>query len=451
VSAGAPGDRGPAPGPPLDETHDPHLRSWVATANAAGSDFPIQNLPFGVFRRGPTDPPTIGVAIGDQALDLRAAADAGLLEERREALSACRESSLNSIMALPARTRLELRRTICRLLEEHHPVAGDPALRARILAPRREATLLLPATIGDYTDFYASVVHATNVGSMFRPDNPLLPNYKWVPIGYHGRASSVVPSGAPVRRPAGQTKPADAAEPRFGPSRQLDYELEVGAWVAEENALGSPVRIEDAESRLFGISLLNDWSARDVQAWEYQPLGPFLAKNFATTVSPWVVTMEALAPFRVPEAARPLGDPAPLSHLESDWNRAHGGVAVTLEVAIGSARMRERGLPPANVSRTEFARLYWTPAQLLCHHASNGCNLRPGDLLGSGTVSGPERSARGCLLELTWRGTEPITLPSGETRSFLEDGDEVVMTGWCQRSGYARIGLGECRGTVVGR
>jgi len=434
----------------LDETHDPRRRSWVGAANAPGADFPIQNLPFGVFRRGPDEPARAGVAIGDRILDLPAAADAGLLGVPAGTLLACRAEDLNALMALPAPARRELRRAIAALLDERHAAAGDPALQTRITVPRAGAELLVPATVGDYTDFYASVFHATNVRSMFRPDNPLLPNYKWVPIGYHGRASSIVASGAPVRRPSGQSKPPDAAAPAFGSSRQLDYEMEMGAWIAGGNARGAPVPRERAEELLFGLSLLNDWSARDVQAWEYQPLGPFLAKNFATTVSPWVVTMEALAPFRVPAYTRPAGDPPPLPYLDGGWDREHGGVAVTLEVALASARMREQGLPPARISRASFASLYWTPAQLVAHHTSNGCNLRPGDLLGSGTVSGPEPDGRGCLLELTWRGRDPLTLPTGETRAFLEDGDEVVMTGWCEAPGRARIGFGECRGVVVG-
>ena len=309
--------------------------------------------------------------------------------------------------------------------------------------------MLLPADIGDYTDFYASLFHARNVGSMFRPDNPLLPNYKWVPIGYHGRASSVVPSPTAVRRPHGQIRPAEAPAPFYGPTRQLDYELELGAWIAEGNSLGTPISMEEAERHLFGVSLLNDWSARDVQAWEYQPLGPFLAKNFATTVSPWVVTMEALAPFRVPPEERGADDPAPLPYLDSEWNRQKGGVRITLDVAIQSRRMRDQAVPPARVSRSSFEGMYWTLAQMVVHHASNGCNLRPGDLIGSGTVSGPAKEERGCLLELSWRGTEPLTLPGGETRTFLEDGDEVVITGHAERPGAVRIGLGECRGTIL--
>ncbi|MDH4132580.1 MAG: fumarylacetoacetase, partial [Gemmatimonadota bacterium] len=315
--------------------------------------------------------------------------------------------------------------------------------------PLSEVRMQLPAAIGDYTDFYASIFHATNVGSMFRPDSPLLPNYKWIPIGYHGRASSVVVSGTPVRRPRGQARPGDVPAPRFGPSRQLDYELELGAWIAGGNALGDPIPLDAAESSLFGVSLLNDWSARDIQAWEYQPLGPFLAKNFATTVSPWVVTMEALAPYRVPAFARPAGDPAPLPYLDGAWNRSQGGLAVTLEVAISSARMRQEGLAPARLSRGDFGLMYWTLAQMVTHHASNGCDLRPGDLLGSGTVSGPSKDERGCLLELTWRGRDPLTLPSGEARTFLEDGDEVIITGFCERPGAVRIGFGECRGVIM--
>jgi fumarylacetoacetase len=432
----------------LDATHDPARRSWVASANAAGADFPLQNLPLGVFRTG-TVAPRIGVAIGDRVLDLRAAVEAGTLALNLQVAEACCAERLNALMALGAGARSEVRRAVHTLLAEGSRLAADSAAQERVLRSAEEVEPLLPADIGDYTDFYASIDHATNVGSMFRPDQPLLPNYKWVPIGYHGRVSSVVASGAPVRRPLGQVKPADAPTPRFGPSRQLDYELELGAWIAEGNPLGEPIPIADAERHLFGLSLLNDWSARDVQAWEYQPLGPFLAKNFLTTVSPWVVTMEALAPFRVPAPARPSGDPAPLPYLDGAADRAAGALALTLEVRLASAAMREQRLAPVRLSRSEFGRMYWTLGQLVAHHASNGCNLRPGDLLGSGTVSGPGKGERGCLLELTWRGKESLALPTGERRAFLEDGDEVVITGWCERPGAARIGLGECRGTVV--
>ena len=319
-----------------------------------------------------------------------------------------------------------------------------------MLVPQADVEMLLPATVGDYSDFYASLFHATRVGQMLRPDNPLLPNYKHVPIGYHGRASSLVVSGTGVKRPCGQTEPAAAGEaPTFGPSRSLDYELEVGAFVAEGNALGQTIPIAEAERHLFGLVLVNDWSARDVQKWEYQPLGPFLAKSFATSVSPWVVTLEALAPYRVPAFARPAGDPRPLPYLADEDDAARGGIDLRLEVALLTRSMREKGQPPAVLSRSGLRSLYWTLAQLLTHHASNGCNLRPGDLIASGTVSGPEKSERGCLLELTLRGTEPLTLPNGETRRFLEDGDEVILRGHCSREGFARIGFGECRGVVL--
>jgi fumarylacetoacetase len=326
---------------------------------------------------------------------------------------------------------------------------GNPGLGERILVAQRDAELLLPAAIGDYTDFYASVHHATNVGRMFRPDNPLLPNYKWMPIGYHGRASSIVRSGTPIRRPRGQLKDPQAEVPVLAPTRLLDYELELGCFVAVGNPLGEPVPIDRAEAHLFGVCLVNDWSARDVQSWEYQPLGPFLSKSFATTISPWVVTLEALEPFRVPAYRRPLEDPAPLPHLYSERDATAGGVDVTLEVYLTSERMREQGVAPVRLSRGRVAELYWTLPQMLAHHTSNGCNLHPGDLFASGTVSGPSNDSLGCLLELTRRGAEPLTLPTGETRKFLEDGDEVIMRGYCEREGAARIGLGECRGLVV--
>ncbi len=433
----------------LDRTHDPARRSWLPSANLEGADFPLQNLPFGVFRTSPADRPRVGVAIGDRVVDLAAALEAGCLEAPERVATACHGARLNGLMALAPELRQSLRVALSELLDADSRLAGDHALQDRVLRPLREVEPQLPADIGDYSDFYASLYHATNVGSMFRPDNPLLPNYKWVPIGYHGRASSVVASGTPIRRPRGQSKAPDAAEPTFGPSRQMDYELEIGAWVAGENPLGQPIPIQEAERRLFGITLLNDWSARDLQSWEYAPLGPFLAKNFATTVSPWIVTMEALAPFRVPAAERAPGDPAPLAYLSDPANQSMGGFGITLEVALHTARMREMGLPPARVSHTDFRRMYWTLGQLVTHHASSGCNLRPGDLIGSGTVSGPNREERGCLLELSWRGKEPLALPSGETRTFLEDGDDVVMTGWCERPGAVRIGLGECRGRLL--
>jgi fumarylacetoacetase len=312
-----------------------------------------------------------------------------------------------------------------------------------------EAEMFLPAHIGDYSDFYASVHHATNVGSMFRPDNPLLPNYKWVPIGYHGRASSIVPSGTAVRRPKGQIKPPEAAQPVYAASRALDYEAEMGFLVGSGNELGAPVALERAERHLFGLCLVNDWSARDIQTWEYQPLGPFLAKSFATTLSPWVVTLEALEPYRVPALQRPPGDPSPLAYLDGESNRTAGGIDVVVDVLLCSEQMRQSGIAPLQVSRGRLADLYWTMAQMFTHHTSNGCNMRPGDLFASGTVSGPAKEARGCLLELTWRGTEPLSLSSKETRKFLEDGDEVILRAFCEQPGKARLGFGECRGIVL--
>jgi fumarylacetoacetase len=435
----------------VDSTHDPSLASWVESANGPG-DFPIQNLPFGVFRRrGSSEPARVGIAIGDMILDLAAAhAEGRFTGPAGPAAEACREPALNRLMRLGAGPRIELRRQASALLGAGSPAyRDDRKLGDRLLVPRDEAELLLPAAIGDYTDFYASVHHATNVGGMFRPDNPLLPNYKWLPIGYHGRASSIVPSGTPVVRPSGQSMAPGAEAPTFGPSRLLDYEMELGLVVGEGNRLGEPVPIERAEEMLFGCCLVNDWSARDLQAWEYQPLGPFLAKNFATTISPWVVTLEALAPFRAPAFVRPAGDPAPLPHLHSQRNAESGALDIMVEVYLSTARMRERKMDPARLSRGRAADLYWTPAQLVAHHTSNGCDLRTGDLLASGTISGPTKDSRGCLLELTWRGAEPLELPGGETRKFLEDGDEVIMRACCEREGAARIGFGECRGMVL--
>jgi fumarylacetoacetase len=437
----------------VDQTHDPALTSWVESAQGP-TDFPIQNLPFGVFRplREDDEPARVGMAIGDQILDLAVCHDEGWFSGPADhAGPALASPALNPLMLLGRETRVALRAQASALLATESPAyRANRRVGDRILVPMREAELLLPAVIGDYTDFYASVHHATNVGSMFRPDNPLLPNYKWVPIGYHGRASSIVPSGTPVSRPSGQLKDPKAEAPVFAPSRSLDYELELGFFVGAGNAPGVPVPVARAEAHLFGLCLVNDWSARDIQSWEYQPLGPFLSKNFATTVSPWVVTLEALQPFRAPAAPRPPGDPAPLPYLSSAEDQARGAFDVALEVHLSSARMRAEGISPVRLSRARAADLYWTPAQMLAHHTSNGCNLQPGDLFASGTVSGPSKDARGCLLELTWRGAEPLTLPTGETRAFLEDGDEVIMRGYAEREGAARIGFGECGG-VVGR
>jgi fumarylacetoacetase len=432
----------------MNETHDASLRSWVESANSGATDFPIQNLPFGVFGRG-SERRSIGVAIGDRILDVTACAAAGLLSQSL-AVDACRDSTLNTLMALDPAELSRFRSELSQLLRVDSKEAGQARARSSdFLVPGAHATLYLPAEIGDYTDFYASVHHATNVGSLFRPDNPLLPNYKYVPIGYHGRASSIVASGTGVKRPRGQTKAGDAADPSYGPTKMLDYESELGFYVGRGNSLGETIRIGDAPDHIFGFSLVNDWSARDIQAWEYQPLGPFLAKNFATTVSPWVITSEAVEPYRVPASQRPDGDPPPLDYLDSGNDQKRGGLAVTLEVYLSSSKMRDEGQPPALLSRAPFAGMYWTVSQMLAHHASNGCNLRPGDLLASGTVSGETPDSRGCLLELTWRGAKPITLPGGEERKFLMDGDEVIMKGYLEAEGRPRIGFGDCRGTIL--
>ncbi|MGE0460041.1 MAG: fumarylacetoacetase [Vicinamibacterales bacterium] len=433
----------------IDDTLDPRLRSWARSAQAPGTDFPIQNLPFGVFSRE-GEAPRIGVAIGDQILDLALAASEGMLDGSLGAtIDAVQAPALNALMALgrPAATALRVQLSL--LLREREAAAPlDPGLRSRLLVPQADAVMHLPAHVGDYTDFYASVHHATNVGALFRPDNPLLPNYKWVPIGYHGRASSLVSSGTPVMRPAGQRKAPDAPAPTVGPTQSLDYELELGAFIGRGNALGSPVPLAEAEDHLFGLCLVNDWSARDIQAWEYQPLGPFLGKSFATTVSPWVVTLDALAPFRAPRATRPGGDPSPLPYLDTPSDRAAGAFDITIEATLSTARMREGGHAPARLARTHAASLYWTIGQMVAHHTMNGCNLRPGDLLASGTVSGPTPDSLGCLLELTRRAAHPVSLPTGESRAFLQDGDEVVLTAFCAREGATRIGFGECRGRI---
>ena len=435
--------------PILDETHDSAAQSWVESANVAEANFPIQNLPFGVFHPRGSDSARVGVAIGDSIVDV-----GGLLSERpgsddevAPVRDACRSSSLNQLMALGPLPRRALRRRLHALL--HKDVSlSDQQVVSRHLVLQDDAEMLLPAQVGDYTDFYASIFHATNVGRLFRPDNPLLSNYKYIPIGYHGRASSLVPSGTAVRRPRGQTREGDAP-PGFGPSRTLDYELEVGFFVGRGNSLGDTMAISAAEEHIFGICLVNDWSARDIQAWEYQPLGPFLAKSFATSLSPWVVTMEALAPFRTRAFARAEGDPVPLPYLLDLSDQEYGGLDLRLEVLLSSARMRDAGMAPVCLSRSNFRDMFWTMAQMLAHQASNGCNLRPGDLLASGTVSGAQKDARGCLLELTSRGKDPISLPTGEQRRFLEDGDEVVLRGFCQRDGFRRIGLGDCSGVVL--
>ena len=434
----------------LNETHDTSLQSWVESANAAGADFPIQNLPFGVFtRRGSHDHARVGVAIGDRVLDIGAAHEAGLFAGAAVVgAAACRTETLNALLALGAPAWSSLRLAVSRLLRAE-PGRTGADVPAACTVPMADCDLALPIAIGGFTDFYASVYHATNVGRMFRPDQPLMPNYKWVPVGYHGRASSVVVSGTAIRRPLGQARPDGATVPSFGPTRRLDYEVEIGAVIGPGNPMGTPIPIASAAERVFGLVLLNDWSARDVQAWEYQPLGPFLAKNFATTISPWIVTLEALAPFRAPAFARPLGDPAPLPYLADPDDAAHGAFDITLDATLCSAMMRAGRTPPMRVSRGHLTDLYWTIAQMVTHHASGGCDLRPGDLIGTGTVSGPTSDSRGCLLELTSRGESPVLLPSGEKRAFLEDGDEVALRGWCERDGATRIGFGECRGVIL--
>jgi fumarylacetoacetase len=428
---------------PLNETHDPARQSFVESANAPGSDFPIQNLPFGVYCPSARMPPRVGVAIGDQILDVAAAGPfEGLAAE---AARACAAPSLNQLMALGAPAWSALRLALSRGLSKER---GDSAKLGRHLMPMAQAQLALPAVIGDFTDFYASVFHATNAGRAFRPENPLLPNYKYVPVAYHGRSSSIRVSGTPVKRPRGQRKAANEAAPTYGPSRNLDFELELGMYIGTPTELGDIVPVAKAAEHIFGFCLLNDWSARDVQAWEYQPLGPFLGKNFATTVSPWVVTREALAPFRIPAFTRPQGDPAPLPHLDDANDRAQGGLDVTLEAYISTEAMRRTGTAPARLTQTSFALIYWTVAQMIAHHTSNGCNLMVGDLIGSGTISGPEKSSWGSLLELTARGSAPLEMPSGEKRGFIEDGDEVIFRGFCTKPGYPRIGLGECRAVI---
>jgi len=404
-----------------DATHDPALRSWVESANHPDTDFPIQNLPYATFRRRGEEQSRLGIAIGEMLLD---------------AGQALGFPPLSEIMSMPRSQRTALRHRASEFLANHTPGAE------RSLLPIAQAELLLPCPIPDYTDFYASLDHATNVGRLFRPDNPLLPNYKWLPVGYHGRASSVVVSGTPVRRPSGQIVSSPAGPPVYAPCRLLDYEIELGSFLGPGNPMGEPIPIAAAENHLAGVCLLNDWSARDIQTWEGQPLGPFLAKNFATSISPWVATLDALEPFRCPGPPRSESDPHPLPHLAPVIN---GAFRITLEVWLQTAKMRE----PVRISHGDFSCMFWTLAQMIAHHSSNGCPLRAGDLIGSGTVSGPDQENRGCLLELTSRGAEPIALPSGETRAFLEDGDEVILRGFCRAPGFRRIGLGECRGVVL--
>lgn len=433
--------------PEMNETHDSSLTSWVESANKKDTDFPIQNLPFAVFRRkGSSEAFRGGVAIGDKVLDFGSVAGQALFSDRvNELVSICAADSLNRFMSMGQDAWSALRLALSGALQ------SGSELEAKLqdcLINQADIVFSLPCRIGDYTDFYTSIHHATNIGKLFRPDNPLLPNYKWVPIGYHGRASSIDVSGQEIRRPIGQTKAPDAEVPSFGPSKRLDYELEVGIYIGTENNLGEPVSIAEADNHVFGYCLFNDWSARDIQAWEYVPLGPFLSKSFASTVSPWIVTSEALIPFRKPWS-RDQNDPAPMAYLDSEQNRLQGAIDIKLEVLLQSKAMHEQGQPAHSLSQSTFAYSYWTVAQMVTHHTVNGCNLQPGDFFGSGTQSGPDEGELGSMLELNQGGKQLIKLPNGETRSFLEDGDCVLMTGYCAAKGAARIGFGSVIGTVL--
>jgi len=431
----------------INETHDPELKSWVESANDPDTDFPIQNLPFCTFKKSRTDVlPIIGVRIGDELLDLVEMWHDGVFKTDDPSPYDRPFAALNDVLGADARQNSSVRRQLISLLADN---SDKKEAISRYLIPKSKAEIVIPAYIGDYTDFYCSIFHATNVGSMFRPDQPLMPNYKYVPIGYHGRASSIVVSGTDIKRPHGQNRTDAEKPPVFIPAKNLDYEMELGFFVGQGNELGRPVPISEAEKHIFGMCLVNDWSARDIQAWEYQPLGPFLAKNFATTISPFVVTMEALAPFRTAAFERDPEDPQPLEYLSDENNKKFGGLDINLEVYIQTEKMRNENIEPFLISRSNTKDLYWTVGQMLTHHASNGCNLQTGDLMATGTVSGPGEDERGCLLERTWRGTEPLEMPSGETRRFLEDGDEVIMKGYCEREGFRRIGFGECRGRII--
>jgi fumarylacetoacetase len=426
----------------LDETHDLARRSWVEGANEH-SDFPVQNLPLGIFSPQ-NDEPRAGVAIGDFIVDLPALHATGLLRGEAGEAAAASGPTLNDLLALGEGPRRALRRRLSELLtDDSFRGAVEPALH-----PASGCALQLPCAIGDYTDFYVGIHHATNIGKQFRPDNPLLPNYKHIPIGYHGRASSVRPSGAPVHRPNGQTRLHGADAPSFGPSQRLDYELELGIWIGPGYKAGEPIPISQASKHIAGYSLFNDWSARDIQAWEYQPLGPFLSKNFVSTTSCWIITPEALAPFRVPQSLRPGGDPAPLPYLLDPDDQREGAIEVELTVSLSTAAMRTQGLAPQRLSLSNARHMYWTPAQLVAHHTSGGCNLRAGDLFGTGTISGPDLDGCGSMLETTLGGRAPVVLRTGEERRFLEDGDEVFLFARAQRDGFAPIGFGECRGMV---
>ncbi|MDO9435599.1 fumarylacetoacetase [Hydrogenophaga sp.] len=434
----------------LNHTHDANARSWLDSANALGTDFPIQNLPFGVFRRkGSSEAFRGGVAIGDQVIDLAAIArDNAVSGPAAQAVNACTGDALNDFLALGPAAWRALRHALFDLLKTDATGPGVNALRAS-LVPQAEVEHRVPTRIGDYTDFYTSIHHARNVGRVMRPDDPLTSNFQWIPIAYHGRASSVVISGTAFRRPMGQAMAPGASAPVYGACKRLDYELEMGFYVGPGNAMGEPIPLADAEQHIFGMCLLNDWSARDHQFWEMAPLGPFLGKNFCTTVSPWIVSMEALAPYRVP-FAHPADEPQPLAYLDSTANSERGGVDVQLEVQLESNEHRTRGIAPDRLSATSFKHQYWTIAQMLAQHTVGGCNLQPGDLLGTGTISGPTPSEAGAIVELSVGGSRAVPLPGiGGERRFLEDGDTVILRGWCEKPGAARIGFGESRGEVL--
>jgi fumarylacetoacetase len=431
----------------LNETHDVSLTSWVASANNAETDFPIQNLPFAIFKRaGSNEKFRGGVAIGDQVIDLAAAHDKAIFSGlAQQALAACLTSELNDFMAMGKAAWSALRLALSKALREGAP---EQTQLNECLIAQSDVEYSLPCRIGDYTDFYTSIYHATSVGKLFRPDNPLLPNYKWVPIGYHGRSSSIDVSGQTFKRPKGQLKPPTADVPVYAACKRLDYEMEVGIYIGNGNVLGDTIALDNAEDHVFGMCLFNDWSARDIQGWEYQPLGPFLAKNLASTVSPWVVTTEALAPYRA-SWTRDESEPQPLDYLESEQNRKQGAFDIQLEVQLETQQMRNSGDAPSRLSLSSFRHSYWTVAQMVAHHTANGCNLQPGDMFGSGTQSGPTHEEAGSMLELSVGGKETITLANGETRTFLEDGDNVIMKGWCAKDGAARIGFGSVESKIL--
>ena len=434
-----------------DETHDINRRSWVSTANGH-PEFPIQNLPLGVFSP-PGAAKRVGVAIGDEIVDLKALSDAGLLlPDLRHSVQAAAGGTLNALMSCGKQARIALRRRLSELLWADGPERQSiEPLAGKFLYPAAECTLHLPSAVGDYTDFFAGIHHATNTGRLFRPGGePLQPNYKYVPVAYHGRASSVQVSPANIRRPFGQRLTQPSGQPSVGPCLALDYELEFGIWIGPGNALGEPIPIRQAADHIFGFCLLNDWSARDIQRWEAMPLGPFLGKNFATTVSPWIITVEALIPFRVAQTPRAQTDPAPLEYLWDEDDQQYGATDITLEVLAMTRALKAKDRPPHPMSQANTRDLYWTFAQMVTHHTCGGCNLQAGDLFGSGTISGAAPHAAGSLLELSQNGQVPVSFGSGEQRTFLEDGDEIIFRATCRRDGFAPIGFGECRGRITG-